>query len=130
MVWLTTVEAEASEVVKGKMLAATSRQTVRSKSRTGKPTRQLRAPWTDAWGQPTGPDSLPMPLQTLVSDTPLKKVKKLAEGGHEGSKELDTYYVGQGVGLINISKSTREVVYDFKEEFLKSYERLTDFIGE
>ena len=31
------------------MLAASSRDTVRSKSRTGKPSRQLRSPWTDAW---------------------------------------------------------------------------------
>ena len=129
-VWLTTLEAETSQVVKEKMLAATSRQTVRSRSRTGKPTRQLRSPWTDAWQQPTAPDPLPMPLQTLVSDPPLAKVKKLAEGGHEGAKELDTYYVGQGVGLMNVSKPAREVVYDFKEDFLKAYERLTNFIDE
>ncbi len=129
-VWLTTLEAETSQVVKEKMLSATSRQTVRSRSRTGKPTRQLRSPWTDAWQQPNAPDPLPMPLQTLVSDPPLAKVKKLAEGGHPGAKELDTYYVGQGVGLMNVSKPAREVVYDFKEDFLKAYERLTNFIVE
>ncbi|MDE0007106.1 MAG: nitronate monooxygenase, partial [Gammaproteobacteria bacterium] len=38
-VWLTTAEAETSPVVKDKMLAANSRQTVRSRSRTGKYTR-------------------------------------------------------------------------------------------
>jgi NAD(P)H-dependent flavin oxidoreductase YrpB (nitropropane dioxygenase family) len=51
-VWLTTAEAETAPVVKAKMLAAGSRQTVRSKSRTGKYTRQLRSAWTDAWQAP------------------------------------------------------------------------------
>ena len=127
-VWLTTFEAETSQVVKEKMLQADSRQTIRSRSRTGKPARQLRSSWTDAWEQPMAPEPLPMPLQTLVSDPPLAKVKKLADGGHAGAKELDTYYVGQGVGLMNVSKSAREVVYDFKADFLKAYEHLTEFL--
>jgi NAD(P)H-dependent flavin oxidoreductase YrpB (nitropropane dioxygenase family) len=41
-VWLTTTEAETNPIVKEKMLAASSRDTVRSRSRTGKPSRQLR----------------------------------------------------------------------------------------
>src|SRR3546814_9792388 len=48
-VWRTTAEAETNPVVKEKMLAASARDTVRLKSRTGKPSRQLRSPWTDAW---------------------------------------------------------------------------------
>ena len=48
-VWLTTAEAETLPVVKEKMISANSRQTVRSRSRTGKYTRQLRSAWTDAW---------------------------------------------------------------------------------
>ena len=38
-----------NRALKEKMLSANSRQTVRSKSRTGKYTRQLRSQWTDAW---------------------------------------------------------------------------------
>ncbi len=53
-VWLTTAEAETSDVVKQKMLAATSRDTIRSKARTGKPSRQLRSAWTDAWESDAG----------------------------------------------------------------------------
>ena len=53
-VWLTTAEAEANSAMKEEMLRASSRDTVRSRSRTGKPSRQLRSPWTDAW---EGPDS-------------------------------------------------------------------------
>lgn len=128
-VWLTTAEAETAPVVKEKMLAATSRQTVRSRSRTGKHSRQLRSPWTDAWEMPNAPDPLPMPLQTLVSEPALAKVTKLAEAGHQGARALATYWVGQGVGLMNSSQSVRNVVYDFKSDFLKAYERLTDTIG-
>jgi NAD(P)H-dependent flavin oxidoreductase YrpB (nitropropane dioxygenase family) len=42
-VWLTTEEAETHPVVKQKFLAAGSADTVRSRSRTGKPARQLRS---------------------------------------------------------------------------------------
>ena len=48
-VWLTTEEAETAPHTVQKMLAATSRDTVRSAGRTGKPSRQLRSDWTDAW---------------------------------------------------------------------------------
>ena len=129
-VWLTTTEAETSPPVKEKMLAASSSDTVRSRSRTGKYTRQLRSAWTDAWEAPGSPEPLPMPLQSLVSDPPLKKIDKLAEGGHEGARRLATYYVGQGVGLMNATRSVRRVVYDFKVDFLAACERLSGFVAE
>ena len=123
-VWLTTSEAETISVVREKMLAAGSRDTVRSRSRTGKFTRQLRSPWTDAWQREDAPEPLPMPLQSFVSSPALQKVDKLAEGGHEGAKALATYYVGQGVGLMNRAMSARAVVQEFKEDFVRGYERL------
>jgi NAD(P)H-dependent flavin oxidoreductase YrpB (nitropropane dioxygenase family) len=127
-VWLTTSEAETNPVVKEKMLAASSRDTVRSKSRTGKNSRQLRSPWTDAW-EKKGPEPLPMPLQSLVSEPALKKIDKLSQGGHEGAKELATYWVGQGVGLMSQSMSSGAVVQDFKEEFVEAYERLSNYLS-
>ena len=127
-VWLTTSEAETNPVVKEKMLAASSRDTVRSKSRTGKNSRQLRSPWTDAW-ENKGPEPLPMPLQSLVSEPALKKIDKLSQGGHEGAKELATYWVGQGVGLMNQSMSSGAVVQEFKEEFAEAYERLSNYLS-
>ena len=45
------------------------------------------------------PEPLPMPLQSLVSEPALTRVTKLAEGGHEGARQLATYWVGQGVGI-------------------------------
>ena len=51
-VWLTTEEAETPPVVKDKFLAASSSDTVRSRSMTGKPARMLRTAWTDEWDRP------------------------------------------------------------------------------
>ncbi|PKP96448.1 MAG: monooxygenase [Alphaproteobacteria bacterium HGW-Alphaproteobacteria-13] len=129
-VWLTTAEAETNPVVKEKMLAASARDTVRSKSRTGKPSRQLRSPWTDAWEAEGAPKPLPMPLQSLVSEPALRKVDKLSEGGHEGAKALATYWVGQGVGLMNEAMGAGQVVQTFKEDWIAACERLNGFIGE
>ncbi len=129
-VWLTTAEAETNRVVKEKMLAASARDTVRSKSRTGKPSRQLRSPWTDAWEAEGAPRPLPMPLQSLVSEPALRKVDKLSEGGHEGAKALATYWVGQGVGLMNEAMSAGQVVQAFKEDWVAACERLNGFVGE
>jgi NAD(P)H-dependent flavin oxidoreductase YrpB (nitropropane dioxygenase family) len=129
-VWLTTNEAETNPVVKEKMLAASSRDTVRSRARTGKHSRQLRSPWTDAWESPEAPTPLPMPLQSMVSEPALRKVDKLAEGGHPGAKELATYWVGQGVGLMNQAKSVRAVVQEFKEDFVNASERLSNYLAD
>ena len=123
-VWLTTSEAETSPAVKEKMLAATSAGTIRSRSRTGKFCRQLRSDWTDAWEQEGAPRPLPMPLQSMVSDTAMSKVLKLANGGHEGARKLASYFVGQGVGLMNTTQSTRSVVIDFMSDYLLAVERL------
>jgi NAD(P)H-dependent flavin oxidoreductase YrpB (nitropropane dioxygenase family) len=128
-VWLTTAEAETAPVVKEKMLAASSSDTIRSRSRTGKHSRQLRSAWTDAWEQPDAPDPLAMPLQGLISEPALKKVEKLSAGGHQGAHDLATYWVGQGVGLMNASQSARSVVYDFKEDFIEAFERLSKAVG-
>lgn len=123
-VWLTTAEAETTPVVKEKMLAASSRDTVRSRSRTGKPSRQLVSAWTEAWEGNVAPRPLPMPLQTLVSEPALHRIDQMSQKGHAGAQDLATYWVGQGVGLMNQSMSAAAVVQEFKEDFLRGYERL------
>ena len=128
-VWLTTIESEVDPIVKEKMVAANSSQTVRSRSRTGKHSRQLVTPWTEAWESETAPEPLPMPLQPMVAEPALQKVNKLAAGGHDGAKDLATYWVGQGVGLMNQSISASDVVQEFKEGFINAYERLNGFIS-
>ncbi|MFO1161392.1 MAG: nitronate monooxygenase family protein [Reyranellaceae bacterium] len=129
-VWLTTAEAETTPTVKQKMLTAGSRDTVRSRSRTGKYTRQLRSPWTDSWTADGAPDPLPMPLQGLVSKRALARVDRLAETGHPGARTLATYYVGQAVGLMNAEQSARSVVYDFMRDYAEAVERLSGTLDE
>lgn len=129
-VWLTTAEAETHPVIKEKMLSANSQQTVRSRSRTGKYTRQLRSPWTDAWQAPEAPEPLPMPLQGLVSGPALAKIDKLALAGDPGAKTLSTYWVGQGVGLMNEPVAARTVVYRFMEDFAEAAERLSALLAD
>jgi NAD(P)H-dependent flavin oxidoreductase YrpB (nitropropane dioxygenase family) len=123
-VWLTTEEAETEPAVKRKMLAATSRDTVRSRSRTGKPARQLRSAWTEEWDGPDSPGALPMPLQLIVAEGAMRPINKAAETGNEGAQQLANYFVGQVVGLMNTVKPARQVVYDMIEEFADAIDRL------
>jgi NAD(P)H-dependent flavin oxidoreductase YrpB (nitropropane dioxygenase family) len=116
-VWLMTTESEVSAVLKEKLAAASSRDTVRSKSRTGKPARQLRSAWTEAWAGPDSPGPLPMPFQIFLSDPSLRRADAEANKGHAQARELATYFVGQGVGLLDEVKSTRSVVLEFMEDF-------------
>ncbi len=127
-VWLTTVEAEPSPVIKEKLMSATSSDTVRSRSRTGKPSRQLRSPWTDAW-EKSSQAPLPMPLQSLLVEPALQRIDKLAQNGHAGARDLATYWVGQGVGLMNQEKTATAVVQEFKADFLDACERLASSLN-
>ena len=130
-VWLSTVESETSEIFREKMIEATSRDAVRSKSRTGKPARQLRSTWTEAWeNDPASPGALPMPLQSLVSENALRSVDRAAAGGNAAARDMVTYFVGQGVGLIDSVRSAGQVVQDFKLEFLEAVERLEGLAAE
>lgn len=119
-VWLMTPESEISPIMREKLAAAGSRDTVRSKSRTGKYSRQLRSPWTDAWDSPHSPGALPMPLQLYLSGPALQRVDIEANRGNAKARQLATYWVGQGVGLLDQVKSCRVVVQEFMEEFAEA----------
>jgi NAD(P)H-dependent flavin oxidoreductase YrpB (nitropropane dioxygenase family) len=126
-VWLTTEEAETAPHTKQKFLAATSRDTIRSTGRTGKPARQLVSDWTNAWAPtPGGHETLPLPLQSMLCEPVIRRVDVLASQGHPGAQALSTYFVGQGVGLMNKVKPAREVVREFIEDYLAATERLNN----
>ena len=65
--WLTVEEAAVPPKQMETYLKATSRDTVRSRSWTGKPCRMLKNDWTEAWEQPDNPKPLGMPLQMMVA---------------------------------------------------------------
>ena len=128
-VWLATTESECSQIFREKMVAARSRDTVRSKGRTGKYSRQLVSAWTDAWEGPESPGALPMPMQSLIAEPAIHKATKAAEGGNAAAVPLVTYFVGQGVGLVDNIVSARSVVQDFMSDYAEAVETLNASVG-
>jgi NAD(P)H-dependent flavin oxidoreductase YrpB (nitropropane dioxygenase family) len=130
-VWLATPEAETSEIFREKMIEASSRDAVRTKVRTGKPARQLRSSWTEAWERdPSSPGALPMPLMSLVSENALRSADRAAAAGNVKAREMVTYFVGQGVGLVDSVRPAGQVVQDFKADFLEAVERLEGLLAD
>lgn len=122
-VWLTTAEAETHPTVKAKMLAATSADTIRSRSLTGKPARMLRSAWTDEWEREDTPAPLGMPLQPILSAEAQYRINRAAERS-PGAEKLANYFVGQVVGTMNAPTTSRQVVFAMVEEFIDSVESL------
>jgi NAD(P)H-dependent flavin oxidoreductase YrpB (nitropropane dioxygenase family) len=118
--WLTVEEADVPPAQMQTYIDATSHDTVRSRSFTGKPCRMLRNDWTDAWEDEDTPDPLPMPLQMMVA---LDAVQR----GHrypEAAKDVNFNPVGQVVGQMNRIERTAQVVQRLVEEYLEACERL------
>ncbi|MEU9960076.1 nitronate monooxygenase [Streptomyces sp. NPDC050982] len=123
-IWLTVTEADMhSRALTRKLLAAGSGDTVRSRALTGKPARQLRTEWTDAWDDPNGPGTLPMPLQGLLVADAVSRIQR-----HEVEPLLGTP-VGQIVGRMNSERSVQEVVDDLTRDFEKAVDRLNRIAG-
>ncbi|WP_189134772.1 NAD(P)H-dependent flavin oxidoreductase [Wenjunlia tyrosinilytica] len=123
-VWLTTTEAELpSRALTEKLLAAGSGDTVRSRALTGKPARQLRTEWTDAWEDPAGPGPLPMPLQGLLVADAVSRIQKYE------TPELLGSPVGQIVGRMDEERSVADVLDDLTRGFERAITRLNRIAG-
>ncbi|MGI8754855.1 MAG: nitronate monooxygenase [Acidimicrobiales bacterium] len=121
-VWLTTEEAETHPAVKEKMLKATSADTIRSRSRTGKPARMLKSAWTEEWDDPTHPAPLGMPLQPILTSQAIARIDRAALKPGTGAEKLANYFVGQIVGHMNETKTSAAVVYEMVDEFIDAIE--------
>ncbi|GIW42030.1 MAG: monooxygenase [Candidatus Binatia bacterium] len=128
-IWLTVTESDTIPVVKEKLLRAGPRDTVRSRSWTGKPARLLRTAWTEAWDSPDSPGPLPMPLQFMLTAEAQHRMHKYAHLEDSGAKELVGTPVGQIVGRMNSIRPARDVIYEMVEEFLDTVERLRQTLG-
>jgi NAD(P)H-dependent flavin oxidoreductase YrpB (nitropropane dioxygenase family) len=119
-IWLTVQEAEAPPAQRDAYLGATSKDTVRSRSFTGKPCRMLRNDWTEAWEGQDSPKPLGMPLQFMVT------ADAVARGHRYADRAKDVMFnpVGQIVGQMNRVRPVREVIYDLVQEYLEAVERL------
>jgi len=119
--WLTVEEAETPPAQMEKYLSASSRDTVRSRSWTGKPCRMLRNEWTEAWEAPENPKPLGMPLQFMVTGEAVARGHKYAEQ----AKEIGFNPVGQIVGSMTKVRKTRDVVLGMVEEYIDTVERMS-----
>lgn len=127
-VWLATPESDLSPVLQEKIVASGSRDTIRSKARTGKYSRQLRSDWHAGWGAADAPSTLPMPLMGMVAEAAFAKVTREAEKGNPGARALASWFVGQGIGLVDRIESTTSIVQQFKLDFAEAVEGLNAHI--
>ncbi len=120
--WLMVEEAENTPVQQAAYVKASSRDTVRSRSFTGKPCRMLRNDWTDAWQTAGNPEPLGMPLQYMVSGMAVSATNKYP------NETVDVAFnpVGQVVGQFTRVEKTAAVIERWVEEYLESSTRLND----
>jgi NAD(P)H-dependent flavin oxidoreductase YrpB (nitropropane dioxygenase family) len=123
-IWLTTAESDTGTMAMEKLLEAGARDTVRSRSWTGKPARMLRTEWTEAWEREDSPGTLPMPLQFMLINDAMRRINKF------NVKELTTMPVGQIVGRMNKVRPVRDVMYDLVDEFVESSQKLEKLVEE
>jgi NAD(P)H-dependent flavin oxidoreductase YrpB (nitropropane dioxygenase family) len=122
-IWLTTAESDTAPVIKENLLAATSRDTVRSRAITGKPCRQLRTAWTEAFDGPDSPGPLPMPLQSLLFAPANDHIKAA------GVRALAGEAVGQIVGRMTAERRAADVYLDLVQEALDAADRVNTVIA-
>jgi NAD(P)H-dependent flavin oxidoreductase YrpB (nitropropane dioxygenase family) len=120
--WLTVKESSNALAQKESYLQATSRDTVRSRSVTGKPARMLRNEWTDAWARDDTPDPLPMPLQGMVTIDMMARTHVYADVGE--TQRVAFNPVGQIVGQMSQVRPVKRVIDDLLDEYFEAVERL------
>jgi len=120
--WLTVREAECPPSQMAAYLDATSADTVRSRSFTGKPCRMLRNDWTEAWEAEDTPDPLGMPLQNMVTMDAVVRTSRYASSPR--SQEVAFNPVGQVVGMMNDVQSVRDVITRLVEDYVDAVDRL------
>jgi NAD(P)H-dependent flavin oxidoreductase YrpB (nitropropane dioxygenase family) len=120
--WLMVEEAENTAVQQAAYANATSRDTVRSRSFTGKPCRMLRNHWTDAWEQPGNPEPLGMPLQYMVSGMAVAATHKYPD------QTVDVAFnpVGQVVGQLTNVEKAATVIERWVQEYLEATNTLNE----
>jgi NAD(P)H-dependent flavin oxidoreductase YrpB (nitropropane dioxygenase family) len=118
-VWLSSEEDVAIQAVKAKFLQASSSDTLRSPTRTGKPARQLRSAWHEEWEKPGSPPPLPLPLQPMLVNEAWQRIDAAAQAGHEGALRLESFFIGQVVGSFRdirpAGEITRQIIADCEQ---------------
>ena len=124
--WLMVEESENTPVQQKAYIDASSRDTVRSRSFTGKPCRMLRNEWTEAWETPGNPEPLGMPLQYMVSGMAVSATHRWPD------QTVDVAFnpVGQVVGQFEKVEKSAAVIQRWVEEYLDAVEHLNVLMAE
>ncbi len=120
--WLTTQEAVVIPLLKDKLVAAGSRDTVRTRALTGKPARLLKTGWIDAWEDDNNPDPLPMPLQYMLTADAVDRLHRFHDT--PGAQHLLWSPVGQIVGHMNDQPPVADLMARLKSDFNATTARL------
>jgi len=118
--WLTTTEhaGHMQPALVDKLLAATSADTVISRSESGKTFRQIRSAWSDEWEAADAPEPLKMPYQdVLVGDL-------LGAIDEHGVEPLLHSAAGQGIGYATELRPVADVMADLVAEAIATIENL------
>jgi NAD(P)H-dependent flavin oxidoreductase YrpB (nitropropane dioxygenase family) len=117
-VWLTTVESDLTDESIERILKATSADTIRTKSWSGKPTRFIRNAWMEAWEESSAPPTLPTPLQRILVAPHQRRIVAA------GLSEITPVPVGQVAGQMNRVRRVADVIDDLVVECDEAVGRL------
>jgi NAD(P)H-dependent flavin oxidoreductase YrpB (nitropropane dioxygenase family) len=120
--WLNSAEAHAEPAQRESYMNASSEDTVRSRSWTGKTARMLKNEWTEAWERDDTPDPLPMPLQGYLTYDAVRRTHLYAGSGE--CQKVAFNPVGQVVGQINEIESCRDIVFRLLTEYADAFEHI------
>ena len=127
-IWLTVKESNTGPMMMEKLMKATSQDTLRSRSLSGKPARQLRTAWIDAWEAPDSPGALPMPLQYMLTAEAQRRIGRYVQMADGDPKNLSGTPVGQIVGRMNNIPSSRDLILGMVEEFIETSNRVSGLL--
>jgi NAD(P)H-dependent flavin oxidoreductase YrpB (nitropropane dioxygenase family) len=117
-IWLGTKESPLLPNQRELLFAASSRDTVRTKSITGKPVRALIGKYTEIWSRPDAPPALMPPLQRVLFLQAMDRVERA------NRPDLFSTPAGQVVGMMNEDTTCKEILYRMQKEFAEATESL------
>ena len=117
--WLATNENELDMFLKQRLVDAKVEDAIHSRAMSGKPVRQLRSKYSDAWKEEGAPETLQMPLQGMLVSQFLQGIKDWHVD------DWMTTPAGQVVGMIDQIKPSRQVVFDMVEEARDMFDQVS-----
>jgi len=119
-VWLPTQQSELTPIQRKKVVASSSKDTVRSRCMSGKPIRMLTSGFTEAWAAEDAPKPLPFPLQYLLTSDAAARFE------HYAVEHMVSYPAGQVIGQLDDELAVRQVVLQMMEDYIDAAERIAN----